>query len=88
VIVDYLDIMCAVWSPDEADPILVVDPDAELAPAVTSQPLKAIPGRNAQIVWRACCIDVLQFAPCRIFYHPETRHARQPEQSPGVLAFE
>jgi hypothetical protein len=88
VIVDDFDVMRAVRTPVESDPVLVVDTNAELARSVAAQLLESTPGRKAQIDWRACGVDVLQFAPCGIFYHPETRHARQPEQNPGVLAFE
>jgi hypothetical protein len=50
MIVDNLDVFGPVWRPTETDAPLLVDPDAELSPAIALERLKLISWWRAQLV--------------------------------------
>jgi hypothetical protein len=50
MIIDDFDVMRLVAAPDEADPPLVVNPDAVLPGSTTLQSLEAVTGRNAKVL--------------------------------------
>ena len=52
MIVDELDIVGIPGVPTEADPKLVVDPNAVLTAAVSGQGLETVSGWNPKILWR------------------------------------
>ena len=52
MIIDDLDIECVTVTPPEADPPLLVDPNAVLALPITLQSLKLIRARNRKILKR------------------------------------
>ena len=58
-------------TPDEADAILIVDPDAVLALPIASKRLKAIAWKDGQITKLACRVQLLELA----LRHP--RHVLQ-----------
>jgi hypothetical protein len=49
VVVHYLDLLCPAVVPHEADPILIIDPDAVLALAIASEGLKVIARECAEV---------------------------------------
>jgi hypothetical protein len=49
VVVNELNLFRARLGPLEADPPLIVDPDAVLTPAITLERFEPIPGRNAEV---------------------------------------
>jgi hypothetical protein len=84
VIVNYLDIDRTRLGPLKADPVLVVDPDAVLSPAIFSESLQSVARRHSKIVEYLRLIDGIQ-PPC--CYLPEG--LRQPlAGSLGVLSVE
>jgi hypothetical protein len=50
VVVDYLNVDRTRFGPSEADPVLVVDPDAVQASTVSAERLEAIAGWHPQVV--------------------------------------
>jgi len=50
VVVDDLDSISAAITPDEADAVLIIDPDAVLTAAISVEGFEAVPGWDAQIV--------------------------------------
>jgi hypothetical protein len=74
VIVSDLDVGRSGSTPAEADPLLVVDPDAVLSRPISPESLEPIPGRHPQIVERLRSIDDQQL-PIR---HPLQIRAEPP----------
>lgn len=64
MVVDDLDVPCSAFTPDEADPPLIVDADTRLSSAIAFERLQAIAGRNAQIIQRLSGVKHLQFGAC------------------------
>jgi hypothetical protein len=62
VIVHDLNISWARLGPDEADPITLVDPNAELTGSVSRKGLQSIAGGNPQILEITCRIKLLKLA--------------------------
>jgi hypothetical protein len=75
VVVYDLDLIGTLIGPDEADPILVVDPDAVLPSTVARERFQSIPGRNAEIVEPHNRVEILELA---LGDPPERRGARPP----------
>jgi hypothetical protein len=50
VVIHDLDVVCIATAPSEADPPLVVYPNAVLASATTAQRFQAVPGRYKKII--------------------------------------
>ncbi len=49
MVVDNLNLQGIAFRPHEAHPVLVVDPDAVLARAITLQSLQPIPGKRGKV---------------------------------------
>jgi hypothetical protein len=49
--------------PVEADAILIINPDAELAPSFTSQALETISRRHRQLTYLTHSIDLIELPP-------------------------
>jgi hypothetical protein len=64
VIVDNLDIVRVSVLPPKADAPLVVDANAVLTLSVTAQRFEPIAGRDAQVLKRACSMQVQELSPC------------------------
>src|SRR5690554_4670175 len=89
VVVNDLHLLRSGVGPHEADPPLVVDPDAVLPGPIALQRLEPVPGRDAEIVKRLRGPDLTQLAQ----RHPlDTRihrgHALAAPQTFGVLVAE
>jgi len=62
VVVHHLDLLCVAVLPGEADPILVVDPDAVLSTAISTENFEAVAWESAQVVESLRCMQLRQFA--------------------------
>jgi len=60
VIVDYLNRFWSTIGPNEADTILIIDPNAVLACPFSTQRLKSVTWRDTQVVHMACGIELLK----------------------------
>src|SRR5262245_58739344 len=63
VVVDDLDVMGVALSPNEADPPLVVDPDAVLARPVRRQRLQPVAGRHREVGQPPRLVEVAELPP-------------------------
>jgi len=63
VVIDDLDIFRPGIGPHEAEPPLVVDPDAVLSGTVPAELLKSVAGRYSKVCQGFCCVQYGQFAP-------------------------
>jgi hypothetical protein len=63
VIVDNLDGFRTGIRPNEADPVLVIDPDAVVTAPISLQRLKPVSRRNPEIDQDACGIQRIQLLP-------------------------
>src|SRR5699024_5729659 len=61
MVVDDFDIVCIPILPSKANPVLGVDPDAELAAAIADQPLQTVSRRNVQLPQVGHPIQLRQF---------------------------
>jgi len=84
VIVDDLHVVGVAVLPGEADPSLVVDPDAELAAAITLQRLEVVPWRHAEVREDAGAVQVEQAPASYAFNRPEPPHRHVGEERLGV----
>jgi hypothetical protein len=50
VVIHHLDLLCAAVLPHEADPILIVDPDAVLPSPISAESLEVVARERAEIV--------------------------------------
>jgi hypothetical protein len=75
VVVCDLDLIRTLIGPDEADPILVVDPDAVLPSTVAGERFQSIPGRNTEIVEPGNRVEILEFAHGHV--QRDEEHARR-----------
>lgn len=50
--------------PDKTDPPLIIHTDTMLAFTISSESLKAISGRNPQVIKSDCCVEHLQLPEC------------------------
>ncbi len=62
VVVHDLDVLCFTVLPHEADPILVIDPDAVLPPPITAKGLEVIARKRAQVVESLGGVQLRQLA--------------------------
>ena len=88
MIVHYFDIVCVVFSPDETDPPLVIDPNAVLAFTVPSERLETISRRNSKIRKLFRCVEVKQFSSCYTFKDLKPEHGLVFKQSPSFVTAE
>jgi hypothetical protein len=65
MIVDNLNVNSVGWHPAEANPPLVIDPDAVLPEPVAGQSLEAVAGNRAQIGELRSGMNVVQLPLCR-----------------------
>jgi hypothetical protein len=72
-----LHILGTISYPAEADPPLIVDPDALLPLTVATQSLQSIAGRNAQVIEANGDLELAQLAAC---------HDRDALKAPDALA--
>jgi hypothetical protein len=73
VVVDDLNVLRTCCGPSEADPPLLVDPDAVVAGSITLQLLQSIARRDSQVVDGIRCIEDEEFSqgsPLRVFVEP------------------
>jgi len=61
MIFDNLNLKGITIAPDETNPPLAIDADTALSGTQSTQGLKAVAGRDAQIIKGFRCIDLLQF---------------------------
>lgn len=64
MIVHNLNVVCVIFSPDETDSPLIIDPNAVLALTIPSESLKTISRRNSKILKLFGCVKVKQLSPC------------------------
>jgi hypothetical protein len=62
MIVDDFDLRWAVIGPNEADPVLVVDPDAPLALTISSEGLQPVSGRDPELFEITSRVELIQLA--------------------------
>jgi hypothetical protein len=62
VVVHHFDLLCVAVLPDEADPILIVDPDAVLSTPISAESLELIAGERAQVVESLCRMQLHELA--------------------------
>jgi hypothetical protein len=76
MIVGDLDVVRVAVFPSKADPPLVVDPNAVLAPAIPLECHQAISGWCHQVLQRSCPMEIEQFASSLPFdaAEPGNRH--------------
>jgi hypothetical protein len=60
VVVDYLDVYRTRFRPSEADPVLVVDPDAVPCSTVSAKCLEAIAGWHSQVVQDLSLVECIE----------------------------
>jgi hypothetical protein len=84
VVVNNLDVLGSGRSPDEAEAVLVVDPDAVLTGAITFEQLEPITGRNPQVVEPAGDLELPELATRDGFEGDKMPDARAASQSLGV----
>src|SRR5688572_30349642 len=84
MIIDDLDVQCALASPAKADPVLIVDPDAVLARAISLELLKPAAGQACQIIQGRHGVQ-----PCQLYACSRMEHKWQRTQgdfgSPSVV---
>jgi hypothetical protein len=73
-------------APDEANPPLIIDPDAMLAGPITFERLEPVAGRNAQILQPPGCMKVEEPAPGHALDRAEPPHGLILEEGLGVTA--
>jgi hypothetical protein len=61
VVVDYFNVDRTGLCPSEADPILIVDPDAVLTLAVSTEYLETVAGRHSQVVQDLGLVKGIEF---------------------------
>ncbi len=85
VVVHDLSVVRIAAVPSEADPPLVVDPDAALARAITAQPFQTVPRRHTKIVQLRRSIQHPELSQGDLL-HPRSEPATRPpvEQPLGV----
>lgn len=88
MIIDDLDRLRPAVLPHEANPPLIVDPDAKLAGAVSLQGLQTIPRRNPKVLQRPSTVQVKKLSASYSVDAREPRHMPIPEQGRSVLATE
>ena len=86
MVVDYLDLVRFAVLPCEADPILVVDPDAVLPPPIAGKGFKVIARERAQVVESLGCVQLRQLALCDPGNSPKPPRGASLEQRLGVAA--
>jgi hypothetical protein len=84
VVVDYLDLLRLAVLPDEADPKLVVDPDAVLALPIAGQSLEAIAWERAEVVEALGGVQLRQLPLRNPSNGPKTPRRVPLEQALGV----
>jgi hypothetical protein len=62
VVVDDLHVLCVSALPDEADAVLIVDPDAVLAPPVAGQCFESVSRKRRQVAEFASRVELLQLS--------------------------
>jgi hypothetical protein len=62
VVVDHLDLLCVAILPHEADPILIIDPDAVLPTPIAGESLQVVPRERPQVVQSLRCVHLDQLA--------------------------
>ncbi len=62
MIVRNLDFMGSIVFPDEANPVLIVDPDAVLSGAAAFQRFQPVAGRDAEVAERTGSFNLVQLA--------------------------
>ena len=60
MIIDDLHVVGVPVVPDEADAVLIVDPNAVLATSIAGERLESVAGEGCQITELACCMQLLQ----------------------------
>ena len=64
MVVDDLYIRRAKAGPEEANPVLVIDPDTHLSLTVSLECFEPVPWWNSKIIKSACYLKLSQFALC------------------------
>jgi hypothetical protein len=84
VVVDDLDFVCVSIRPSEADPPLVVDPDAVLSSAIAFEGLEPISWRRHQVAERLSAVQIEQFAARRALNRSKAGNRSIVEQGLGI----
>jgi hypothetical protein len=84
VVVHHLDLLRFAVLPHEADPILVVDPDAVLPPPIAGKNLKVIARKRAQVVESMGCVKLRELALCDPGNAPKPARRVSLEQRLGI----
>ena len=64
MVVDDLCVVGVASFPAEADPVLIIDPNAVLSLAIFGESLETVAGRNVQVDQLRCCIEDSELLPC------------------------
>jgi hypothetical protein len=88
VIIGNLNICRPVTLPDKTHSVLIVDPDAVLAPSITGQSFQPFPRREPQIVQIHGSVNLIQFAKGDSFYAFPAAALPALEQIGGVIVAE
>jgi hypothetical protein len=88
VVIDDLDFVHTIVTPDEAQPPLIVDADAVLAPAVSLEQFKLVSGRYSQARQLGRSVQLHQLAPGNAFDIAKPMHRPAVKQGLGIGARE
>jgi len=80
VLIDYLHVLCALNSPNETDPKLIIDADAVLSGSIARQRLQSVSGRHSKIADRLRPLKLLKLSPCNGLNVSEPLHSLATEQ--------
>jgi hypothetical protein len=84
VVVHDLDVLRFAVLPHEADPILVIDPDAVLPPPITAKGLEVIARKRAQVIESLGRVQLRELALCDPSNVPEPTRRVTLEQRLGI----
>jgi hypothetical protein len=86
VVVHHFDLLSVAVLPNEADPILVVDPDAVLTTSISTESLEVVAGERAQVVKPVRRVQLHQLALSDPGDAPEAPRRLALEQRLGISA--
>lgn len=86
MIVHYLNVMRLAIPPDEANPPLIIDPNAVLPRPISLERFEMVARRNTEFLQSLRGMEVEQFAPRHTFDRLEPENGLVVEQRLGVLA--
>ena len=88
MIVDDFDVVGAIFFPDEAKAVAVIDADAVLPDSIAAQPLQPVSWRPEQVVKAPGCIQIFELPPRGGLDHSKPCDPGETEQRLGFPALE